>query len=384
MIFPANDIYSEAPNPTPLYAAAAAVSDANLWTSVNGFSLAKLFTSVEKEYKATRTGAAMTDLSPLSRYAIRGSDSSALLSRMTTAPAPKLEVGESARGLILDSEGCVLDLAEVSRLAEDLFLLITPRPHARRMKLAARGLNATGEDISETIGALGVFGPNAYKALADAGLKMPGENVAASGVLNGVETAARPIQFSALQGAELIFPASEALVIWERLMRRGKAAPMGLDVMNILRIESGAPRPGVDFISAEDDRDSARRLPTEIGLPHLAPLNRGWYNGRRGLRYGLRPSRRRLITLTVEEDRSTPGAAVFCDEKSVGRITSCAWSPSLKRVIAFADVVGSSIRNDYHIAAPPPGEGRIAARIYENPESRLADDFEKSRPFATE
>jgi glycine cleavage system T protein (aminomethyltransferase) len=379
MIFPAEDMIVDSPRATPLYAAAASASEANIWTSVNGWSLARVFTSVEKEYHAAKNSAAIADLGALSRWAVRGREAAQFLSRITTAPAPRLGVGESARGLILDGDGGVLDLAEVSRLSDDLFLLTTPTAHARRLQLGARGVDALGEDICEAVAAIGVFGPRASEVLSAAGMKMPGEDVAASAVVRGVETAARPIQFGALAGVELIFPAADALTIWERLVRRGKAGPIGLDAMEILRIESGAPRPGVDFVAADHPGTATRRTPAEIGLPHLAPLDRGWYNGRRGLRYVATQPERRLVTLSIDDERSMPGAAVFAGGKPVGRITSCAWSPAIKRVVAFADVARPVGAKAYEIAVPAPREGRVAAKLYETPESALAKAFRQAQ-----
>ncbi len=200
MIFPVDDIIAERPAPTPLYAATASVSTANLWTSINGFAAARVFDSVEAEYRAAKESAVIADFGPLSRYAVRGENAAVLLSRVATAPALSLSPGESARGLILDDDGGVIDLAEVSRLAVELFLLTTPSPQPRALQLAARGLDVHIEDISRTVAAIGVLGANANAALSASGLKIPGDHVAASAVLRGVETAARPMQFGALPG----------------------------------------------------------------------------------------------------------------------------------------------------------------------------------------
>ena len=384
MIFPAEDFTMDAPKATPLYAAAAGSSKANSWSSVNGWSVARVFTSVESEYQAAKSKAAIADLGPLARYAVRGEEAAQFLSRVTTAPATRLAIGESARGLILDHQGAVIDLSEVSRLSDDLFLLTTPTPHERRLRLASRGLAVDVEDISSKIAALGVFGPQAADVLSAAGFKSPGDDVAASGVVRGVETAARPMQFSALPGVELIFPAAEALTVWERLIRRSHVGPVGLDAMEALRIESGAPRTGVDFLPADKTRPQTRKTPGEIGLPHLAPLDRGWFNGRRGLRYLAARPVRTLITLMIDSERSQPGAIVYSNGKSVGRVTSCAWSPAQKRVVAFADV--SSVRdgNKYEISVPAPDEGRVSARQIESPEMALAKAYLAARQSATE
>jgi glycine cleavage system T protein (aminomethyltransferase) len=372
MIFPVEDFAAEAPKPTPLFSASASACEANIWTSVNGWSVARVFTSMEQEYQAAKSSAVIADLGPLSRYAVRGAEAAAFLGRLATAPASRLEPGESGRGLILDSDGCVIDLAEVSRLSQDLFLLTTPTSHVRRLQLAARGFDVEAQDITDDVAALGVFGPDAAAVLSAAGLKSPGDSVAASAVVRGVETAARPIQFGALPGVEVIFPKDEALTIWERLVRRSGIQPIGLDAMEILRLESGAPRSGVDFVSAERARTGQARRPAEIGLPHLAPLDRGWFNGRRGLRRSTGQPVQRLVTMSIDDDHSAPGAEVFAGGKLVGRLTSCAWSPSIKRVVAFADISPPSNGKEKEITVSTRGGAGVRAQLLTTVENVLA------------
>ncbi|MEM8935269.1 MAG: glycine cleavage T C-terminal barrel domain-containing protein [Pseudomonadota bacterium] len=377
MIFPAEDIFLKAPRATPLYSAVASESEANAWTSVNGLSVARVMTSVDDEYAAAKSSAVVTDLGALARATVAGPDAAAFLSRLTTAPALQLKLGESARGLMLDDAGYVVDLAEVSRASQSLFLLTTPTGHPRRLQLAARGLNVEIADISNEVAALGVFGPKADDALEKAGLRAPAQNLTASAVQSGVETSARPVQFGVIPGVELLYPRDEALTLWQRLRRRGGARPIGADALEVLRIESGAPRPGVDFVPAARTHAAigakSARLPSEIGLPHLAPVNAGWFNGRRALRHSAGAETRRLTVLAIDDDRSTPGAAVFAKGKTVGRVTSCAWSPALRRVVAFADVSATSPYKDYEISVPSPTEGRVAARLLSTPESALAE-----------
>ena len=376
MIFPADDRLAERPAPTPLYAAAASMSTANLWTSVNGFAAARVFDTAEAEYHAAKEFAVVADFGPLSRYAVRGPDAAALLSRVATAPALSLSVGESARGLLLDDDAGVIDLAEVSRLADDLYLMTTPSPQVRALQLAARGLDLQVEDISSSVAAIGVLGVGAHSALSASGLKMPGDHVAASAVLRGVETAARPVQFGALPGAELIFPAADALTIWERLMRRGGVRPIGLDAMEMLRIESGAPRPGVDFQTRAPRAGERRSLPAEIGLPHLAPLDSGWFNGRRALRFSTPGRGDYLVALAVDADRVLPGAMVETGGKVQGRITSCAWSPAARRIIAFAAIPASTYGKIRDIAVTDDAGEARPAQILATTESGLAAAFE--------
>ncbi|MEX6632133.1 glycine cleavage T C-terminal barrel domain-containing protein [Hyphococcus lacteus] len=384
MIFAAEDIFADAPRPTPLFSAAASVSEANLWTSVNGWTAARVYTAVGEEYEAARNTAVIADFGPMARYAVRGKDAANFLSRLTTAPAISLHVGEGARGLVLDDQGHVIDLAEVSRLSEELFLVSLPGPHARRIDLAARGMELETQDISGDVAALGILGPQTGSVLSAAGLKSVSETFAASGVLRGVETAARPLQFGGIHGVELIFPKDDALTIWERIIRRSIARPIGLDALDVLRLESGVPRAGLDFIPSDRRDGGAKRTPEELGLAHLAPLDGGWFNGRRALRKSAGHPERRLVSLSLDAEQSMPGAAVFQGGKNVGRVTSCAWSPARKRVLVFADVSASCRGADYEIAMLTPEDGRVAAKRFETTESALEHRFVSEQGRATD
>lgn len=375
MIFPADDFLSERPHPTPLYAAAAETSKANIWTSINGMAAARVYSSVEAEYNAAKTASAIADFGALARYSIRGKDAGALLTRIATAPALRLSPGECARGLLLDDAGGVIDLVEASRLTDELFLLTTSTPHPRIMQLSARGLDVSVENISSAVAVIGVIGKAAMAALSATGLSAPGDQKARSVVLRGVETAARPLQFGALPGAELIFPADEALTVWERLMRKAKSMPIGLDAMEILRIESGTPRPGLDFPIRAMRADEMRPTPSEIGLPHLAPLDSGWFGGRRALRFAPRPENWKLTVLAIDADRMTPGASIYCGENVAGRITSCVLSPGLRRIIAFARISPAMLGKGRDFSVAGDAGERHGAQLLETAEGALAAAF---------
>jgi aminomethyltransferase len=359
------------PKPTALYRATAASSAANSWTSVNGWACARVCSSVNEEYAALTEEVGVFDMGALCRYTARGIDAATLLSRLTTAPVKELDGGESARGVILDSHGNVVDLADVSRLSGDLFLLTTSMACDRRLQLAARGFDAEVENITGVVAALGVLGPKAKSAAAAAGFELTSEEIAVQGRVRGVETSVRSINFGAVGGVEIIYPADEALTLWERMRRAAKPTPVGLDACEIIRIEGGAPRPNTDFRSADHVSQDFARTPVEIGVPHLAPLTRTWFNGRRAL--AGKDGARRLVTLSADIDTVDVGATIFFKSSNVGRVTSAAYSPRLHAAICFGEIAAHAVGKDLSIATS--GEGSVSARILETVESSLAAAF---------
>lgn len=186
MIFSASADIAGEPRATPLYAASASLSAANSWTSVNGWAAARVYTSVEEEYEHASQRAALVDLGPFCRYTVRGERAAELLARLTTTPVTELGVGESARGLVLDGAGTVVDFAELARLAGDLYLLTTTAPIDRRLQVAARGFDVALANVARDVAALGVVGPKAREAASAAGFDVQGADLAAQGRVRGV------------------------------------------------------------------------------------------------------------------------------------------------------------------------------------------------------
>lgn len=384
MMFHAADILPGDSRPTALFAAMASAAAANAWTSINGWAAPLYYRSAHEEYERLRTGAGLVDLGPLTRYTVRGDAAAAMLGRLTTAPVAALAPAESARGLILDDEGFVVDKIEVARLSDELYLFCASEPHARRLQLARRCLSASVENITGAVAALGILGPQANEVAAAAGIEIHSDVLAAQIRVRGVETSARPVHFGPLPGVEIIYPAEEALTLWERLRRAAAPPPVGLEALEIHRIEGGAPCPGVDFANADRTQNArARRRPRELGLDHLAPVGRAWFNGRRALQ-NPPPAERELVVLSADAEHVAPGAAVFSRKTAVGRITSSAYSPRLRRAIAFADLAAGASEKPLEIARSGDGADRSVATILETPEYRLAQSWRAAEGAATE
>lgn len=386
MIFPGPDLTSAEPRPTALFSACASVSAANKWTAINGWSVSLVYTNVTEEYNALTRRAAVADFGMLWRYIVRGPDAPDYLARVTSAPLRNLELGESARGLMLTSVGTVVDLIDVARLGDDLYLLTCSRAHPRRLQLAARGFDATIEDITGRVAALAIIGPDAHDVAAVAGLKVDSENLAAQATVRGVETAARPINVGVQPGVEIIYPYEEALTLWERVRRAAAPTPCGLDALEVLRIEAGAPRLGVDFIGADESEEASEteRSPQALGLPHLAPVNRAWFNGRRSLSSASEPIEKVLTVLALDSDELNVGSAVFANGEPIGHITSAAFSPRLKRAIAFAEISQVATNMAYEVGPLGNLGKRVSAKVFDTAESELSQAFQASLREATE
>jgi glycine cleavage system aminomethyltransferase T len=94
-------------------------------------------------------------------------------------------------------------------------------------------------------------------------------------------------------------------------------------------------------------------------------------------------SGRRLATLSIDAERIEPGAAIFRRSEVIGRVTSSAFSPRLRRVVAFAELVAAAGPETLE-AALPGAAGRAEARLTDTAEGRLAGIFREKLRAATE
>ena len=137
-------------------------------------------------------------------------------------------------------------------------------------------------------------------------------------------------------GFDLIAPIANFPNIAQRLTETGKqfsAAWVGEEAQDILRIEAGIPRYGVDF--TEDN------LLLEVGLDDAVSFTKGCYLGQEVVeRIRSRGHvNKKLVGLSLEGQQSAnPGDVIVSADKPIGTITSSIHSPALGRPIALGYV----------------------------------------------
>ena len=137
-------------------------------------------------------------------------------------------------------------------------------------------------------------------------------------------------------GFDLIAPKASLLKIAKKLTEVGKqfsAAWIGEEAQNVLRVEAGIPRFGIDF--TEDN------LLLEVDIEHAVSFSKGCYLGQEVVeRIRSRGHvNRKLCGLLLEgHDAAKAGDRLFAGEKEIGTVTSSVISPRLKRPIALGYV----------------------------------------------
>src|SRR6185503_13128487 len=133
------------------------------------------------------------------------------------------------------------------------------------------------------------------------------------------------------EGFDLIVYKDHAGSLWHALQQAG-AQPVGYDALEILRIEAGLPRYGIDM--------NDTNVVTETNLDNAVSYTKGCYIGQEiiaRIKYRGHVAKK-LSGLLFEGARNVDAGAIInsAEGKEIGRITSVTYSPKLNRTIALA------------------------------------------------
>jgi folate-binding protein YgfZ len=303
------------------------------WTTASGCVLPERFSEVTQECRAVREGAGVIDRSDRAWLEATGDDAVRFVHGMVSNQVKELAPGDGRYALLLDAHGHILADLYALRLVEGLLLETHWSLKERVRETLEKFIIADDVELfdrSDRLTALSVEGPAAGKLLTVAGAaRLPtGEGNHSETQLADAPLRIVRVSETGEDGYRLVFAVEHAPNVWEALAGQRDAAawqPVGHAALNVLRVEAGIPRYGVDV--------DERTLPPEAGLEARAiSYNKGCYVGQETVeRIRSRGHvNRRLVGLQLPGDSlPAPGAKLSADGKEVGWITSAVESPSL-------------------------------------------------------
>lgn len=359
------------PLATPFHPRTSALCGSLSFKQWAGYHAVRSFdTSHEREYHALRQSAGLLDVSPLFKYRVEGPQAAEFLAWVLARDARRLAPGRVAYCCWCDERGHVIDDGTLTAWAPGLFRLTSAEPSLDWLLEQARGFDVDVEDESARVAALALQGPRSREVLLDllgtgngardrlAALPFFGALRARVG---GLELEITRTGYTGDLGYELWTPAAGALDLWDLLLAAGerhRLQPVGLDALDVTRLEAGFLLGGVDYVHARRaflPRQAS--TPFELGLGWTVHLDREPFMGQAALREAARRGpRQSLVGLVVDvaalehlfdqaglppqlsaaawrEDRP-----VFLGASQVGFATSGVFSPILKQGIALATV----------------------------------------------
>ena len=321
----------------------------------------------EHEYNAIRNTVALLDISPLFKYVVSGPDAARLVDRVITRDVNRMAVGQVFYTPWCDEHGHVIDDGTVARVEEQRFRWTAADPTLRWLHDNAWRMRVDIADVSEEIAALAVQGPlsaSLLRAASDVDIDALKYFRTTTGHVAGVPVDISRTGYTGDLGYELWIPRASALIVWDALMQAGAAfevRPAGMLALDVARVEAGLLLIDVDFTSSRKATIPAQRYtPAEMGLGRLVDRHKAAFVGQRALAIESERGRRKAIVgleidwpeveRLYEEAGLTPLAPaaasrtavpVFYRGRQIGRATTTAWSPILKRLIALATIDAS-------------------------------------------
>lgn len=295
---------------------------------------------LSQAYRAAREGAAIVPRTGRGRILVSGRDRASYLQGLLTNDVVALAAGQGCYAAYLTPQGRMIADLWVYELG-DVMLLSVPLA-AKDAVLAKLDQFIFSEDVqlgdvTAAFSPVAAVGPQAAAVVAE-GLGVDGSalpvtehgNLRVS--LGGEPAIVLRVTDTGEPGYDVLVPAEHAARVAQAFVNAG-AMQGDEETAEVLRIEAGVPRFGVDM-----DEET---IPLEAGIePRAISFTKGCYVGQeviiRVLHRGHGRVARRLVGLAFEDARVPAAATVLLvDGKEVGTITSCAVSVALGRGVAL-------------------------------------------------
>jgi aminomethyltransferase len=341
------------------------------------------------EYWACREKLAIMDLSPLRKWEVLGPDAETLLQRVVTRNVRKLASGQVVYTALCNETGGMIDDATVFRLGQDNFRFVGGDEYSGvwLREIAERErLKVWVKPTTDELHNVAVQGPESRAALAEiiwtpptqtplADLKWFRFLVGRIGGYDGIPVVVSRTGYTGELGYEVWCHPDDATAVWDALWAAGAPRgmkPLGLEALDILRIESGLIFAGYEF---DDQVD-----PFEAGIGFAVALaDEEDFIGRDALLERKAHPQRRLVGLQLEGNEvAGHGDEVYVGRRRVGVVTSGTRSPYLRRSIALCRmaVQYAEIGTAVEIGKLDGLQKRIAAEVVRFP----FYDPDKTRP----
>lgn len=313
-----------------------------------GWSMPVQYSSIVAEHQATRTAAALFDVSHMGRIFFSGPDAAKFLDRLVTRRLADLQPGRIRYGLVTNPEGGILDDVLVYHLPTpgeyQMVANASNREKIVRWCQQQRGDDDVQmEDRTPQTAMIAVQGPKTLEILtplAEADLGKMRFYTCCEASVAGVTALVSRTGYTGEDGFELVVSAEHAVAVWEAILAAGAAQgaiPAGLASRDTLRLEAAMPLYGHEL--------SEEINPVQAGLAFAVNTDGRDFIGREAIvRFLQDPQQPKRVGLRLSSRRvPREGYAIVADPKQadpeqVGTVTSGTFSPTLNYPIAMGYV----------------------------------------------
>ena len=349
----------------------------------NGYWLPLEYTNLGtiKEYWQCREGVVMIDLAPLRKFEVYGQDAEALMQYAITKDVRKLSIGQVAYSAMCYDNGCMVDDGTLFRLDDNNFRWIGGSDDGGKLlrKIADdQGLDARVKSSTDQLHNVAIQGPKSRETLTKIiwtpklqtsieDLKWFRFTIGRIGGEFGIPVMVSRTGYSGELGYEVFAHPNDCEAVWDAIAEAGEEfsiCPLGLNALDVLRIEAGLIFAGYEFCDQTD--------PYEAGIGFTVPLKtkEDDFSGKESLTLRKNSPQRVLVGLELDGNEvALHGDGVYTGKQQIGVITSATRSPILKKNIALCriSISESEIGTEVEVGKLDGHQKRLPAKVVRFP-----------------
>ena len=349
----------------------------------NGYWLPLEYTNLGtiKEYWQCREGVVMIDLAPLRKFEVYGQDAEALMQYAITKDVRKLAIGQVVYSAMCYDNGCMVDDGTLFRLDDNNFRWIGGSDDGGKLlrKIADdQGLDARVKSSTDQLHSVAIQGPKSRETLTKIiwtpklqtsieDLKWFRFTIGRIGGEFGIPVMVSRTGYSGELGYEVFAHPNDCEAVWDAIAEAGEEfsiCPLGLNALDVLRIEAGLIFAGYEFCDQTD--------PFEAGISFTVPLKtkEDDFSGKESLILRRNSPQRVLVGLELDGNEvALHGDGVYTGKQQIGVITSATRSPILKKNIALCriSISESEIGTEVEVGKLDGHQKRLPAKVVRFP-----------------
>ena len=311
----------------------------------SGWDMPINYGSQIEEHNQVRLAAGVFDVSHMTIIDVGGDDAEKYLRYLLANDVAKLDqVGRALYSAMLNHDAGILDDLIVYRMSFGYRLVVNCATRGKDIRWMIQNTDGFRVSLEEKprLAILAVHGPESIGKVCEVVADSQATQIRELKNFRGIEMDSWFVArtgYTGEKGLEFIFPAEEALELWEKLLAVG-VLPIGLGARDTLRLEAGMNLYGHEMdesispLASNMDQTIAYE-PTDrefIGRPALIAHKHLYESGEVP----------KLVGLVLEGRGVLREGQKLVTDKGEGVITSGSFSPTLKHSIALARIPISS------------------------------------------
>jgi len=293
---------------------------------------------IKSEHLSCRRSAALFDVSHMAQITLKGPEIDEMLAQLTPTDMSIINRGSMRYSLLLNERGGVLDDLMITRLEDEVRLVVNAGRASHDIKWLVSHLSAQNiMQVRDDLALLALQGPQAASVLTRLGadIQSLGFMKAQMQKVSGISLLIMRSGYSGEDGFEIAVHAEEAMAFAEHLAADEDVALAGLGARDTLRLEAGLPLWGQEL----DETINPIEAGLGFAISKQRRLTADFPGSRQILQDLAQGPKRHLVGLLPEGQRPVRQKAVLmADDQQIGEVTSGGYSPSLACPIAMGFV----------------------------------------------